>query len=317
VSSLGTSTGNGTGNGSGTGSGTPTALTKEIALLQEGRKLRTLQTADLARALELEDQIAARLRTENLTLAQRVELLKQLAGIREVTGAPVRERRLRGPAPEDRLERHNEPGRARHGQAVLPFGRVAVPRVDPSEMEKYGQALREALSAGGELSQLLSDMTLNTVSAFGDAVTGAFENFVTGAEDAGEAFKNAMLASIGAVAKGLGDFYAGKAVAAIAEGIGTKDPSQFAAAAKYLAAATAMYAIAGSFAGLASGGGGGGGNSEGAQRDTDRLSGGGRGEAVIVLHGSWQAVLQDPEAQDSFAGLLENLSGRNVVVRRG
>lgn len=198
---------------------------------------------------------------------------------------------------------------------------VRVEREQQGEVMKFALALHDALDTGQGLSNLLSDMTLNVLTGFGDAVSSAFEAFVTGSKSAGDAFKSAMLGAVAAVAKGLGNLYAGKAVAAIADGIALHDPSQFVAAAKYMAAATAMYALAGGLAGMASGGGGGGGagstaSASSAAADTDRLSGK-KGRATIVLKGSaWNAILSDPEAQDSFAELLHELDDRDYVLKR-
>lgn len=300
VSQLGSGDGAGGGGGGGGGAGGDLLgkdVGKEIQVLAQAKKLRALSAKDLGRAFDLEDQILARLRDQNLALQERVTLRARLKAIQGVTGG------------------HPRPRVATTGDD-LPFrSPIFVPdRRDRGA--RIGDAIRDAIGSAETFEQVVADMISGTIGRFGDAVSEAFEAFVDGSQDAGEAFKNAMLGSLAAVAKGLGDFYAGKAVAAIAEGLATKDPAQWAAAAKYMAAATAMYGVAGTASGLASGGGGGGGATE-ATRDTERLSGTAKGEAVVVLKGGWKALLQDPEAQDSFQELMEDLSDRRVTVRYG
>jgi hypothetical protein len=90
-----------------------------------------------------------------------------------------------------------------------------------------------------------------------------------------------------------------------------------AAAAKFIAAATAMFALAGGISGLGSaGGGGGGGGTDNANVQSSRLSDQ-RGLATLVVESpDGYLNMNDPITEDSLARALESLSGRRVVIRK-
>lgn len=133
--------------------------------------------------------------------------------------------------------------------------------------EESVQEMKENLRTFDQVkADILSQFTQDFANAFSQAAQAA----VTGSKSIGEAFKGAMLNAIASVAGAWSKFYAAKAAAAIGEGLLTKDPSAFAAAAKFTAASAAFGAIAGALRGMAQGGGApAGGTSTGAQAQRD------------------------------------------------
>jgi len=181
-------------------------------------------------------------------------------------------------------------------------------------MWEFARALEESVALGGDLTQVMADMTSRVLVGFGDAVEGAFQAFAEGSVSAGEAFKNAMLGALGAVARGFGEFFLAQATGEIAKAIGNPLTAgqHLAAAAKYTAAATAMFALSGALKGAGAAGGGAAGGAVAATSELET----GRGEVTVYIEGGLLDVT-DPRQQDAFARMLENISGRRVIVRGG
>lgn len=194
--------------------------------------------------------------------------------------------------------------------------RILAGLPEPGVLESIGQALSDAVGQGQTLNQVIADMTTNTFQAFGSAVTDAFAAMVEGSQSAGAAFAGAMLGALGAVASGFGQFFMAKATASLASAFGpVPNPGGFAAAAKYTAAAVAMFALAGVLGGMGSKVSGGGGSRGGASRDTNTLADAKKGEAEIIIEGGL-LDMNDPRTEASFARAIESLTGRRVTVRK-
>jgi len=85
-----------------------------------------------------------------------------------------------------------------------------------------------------------------------------------------------------------------------------------AAGAKFLAAGSIMFALAGAAQGSA-GGGGSAGGAGAAARHTAELEGD-RGEALVIVEGGL-LDMTDPRQAEAFARAMQDISGRRVVVR--
>ncbi len=159
-----------------------------------------------------------------------------------------------------------------------------------------------AVAVGNIISMFASD--------FGQAIAGAFEAMVSGAESAGEAFRNSMLLALASVAKAFGQFFIAQAIAAAGFGLVT-NPAGFAAAAKYTAAAVAMFALAGALSAVAGGGGAGGGGAAAQQATASQET---RGSITIVIEGGF-LDMSDPRQEQQLSRAIEDLTGRDVNVR--
>lgn len=95
------------------------------------------------------------------------------------------------------------------------------------------------------------------------------------------------------------------------------NPAAFVAAAKFTAAATGFFALAGALKGLAGGGSGGGGSQAAtAQRQDDLAGSASRGDATLVIEGDF-LDMNNPVTEERFRKALEDLSGRRVTVEHG
>jgi hypothetical protein len=184
--------------------------------------------------------------------------------------------------------------------------------------ERFGTSIREAVGEVQTLDQVVANLTVNTFQAFGQAVMDAFQAVVEGSKSAGAAFAAAMLQALAAVAKGMGDFYITKAVAALGEGL-LGDPRGFAAAGKFTLAAAGFYALAGAVSGFANKAGGSGGGGSSASKDaysrTNQVADK-RGSAYLVVQGGL-LDMSDPRQAEALAGAIENLTDRRIILSTG
>lgn len=210
--------------------------------------------------------------------------------------------------------------------------------VDPETLPDAPGAVEPIAGVQGAavgLFQTMREGANEAGAGMADAFAGAFDLMFRDIDNLGAGF-DALWHGIGAgalgavaqAAKAQAAEQMAKALAATAEGLGMValgSPgagAMFGSAAKHLAAATAFSALAGAGSMSAStfGNQSAGGAATGSHNFKDRqnqAAGATKGEATIVLEGGFAALLQDPDAQDSFAAMLENLSDRRVVVRRG
>jgi hypothetical protein len=179
--------------------------------------------------------------------------------------------------------------------------------------ERMGATIRMAVGELETMEQVVYRLGTETFQAFEDAVANAFQMIVEGSKGVGAAFAAAMLHAVGAIARGMGDFYIAKAVGALGEGL-LGDPKGFAAAAKFAGAATLFYALAGSVAGFANNvGGSGSGGGGRAEKRTEQVADK-RGEAYITVEGGL-LDMSDPRQAEALANALENLTDRRVIIQ--
>lgn len=181
--------------------------------------------------------------------------------------------------------------------------------------ETFARSARAAEKAAGSLNQVLADQLMATFLALGQAISEAFTAMVDGSQSAGQAFATAMLGALSQVAAGFGQFFLAKAAGALGEGL-LGNPAAFAAAAKYTAAAVAMFALAGALQGFANrnaGGGGGGGGAAGAADATDAVT---RQEPPLELTVIGDVNHLAPDFVDKMAETLMEATGRNVILTK-
>jgi hypothetical protein len=178
------------------------------------------------------------------------------------------------------------------------------------------EEVAEAMGAFRELDELITGSLATSFSALGDAISGAMAAAVTGAQSAGQAFAQAMLAALSAVARAFGQFFLGRAIAAVGDAL-LGNPAGLAAAAKFTAAAAAMFAVAGlASAGAHGGSGGAYGGLSGAEFETSQRIEQSRGSATIVIEGGL-LNMSDPRQADALARALGDLTGRRVSIVGG
>jgi hypothetical protein len=297
----------------------PVDPAERLKALTAGAGLGLLNRGELAEVLAFQVQFTRLLRDGNAALKDRVaaaEALRNLSGVTAIpkTGTVVPIGQPIGLRGSGLFQQGQAGALGGAGFEALKVKQEPGPEGQPGVgfFGQLGFALREATDAGQGLSTLMADMTTRVIGGFGDAVSSAFEAFVTGSQSAGAAFKQAMLGALSAVARGFGDFFAAKAVAALAEGL-LGNPAAFKAAGLYTAAATAMYALSGAIGGAARGGAGGGVGS-GARETSDALRDADRAAGTIVVQGGI-LDMSDPRQARAFADAVETMTGRKVIFQ--
>lgn len=205
-------------------------------------------------------------------------------------------------------------------EAAAPIGTLIKPDEQISFWEAVRQGILGGVSEAERFNQVMADITTNTIQAFGDAIASSFRALIEGSQSAGATFASSMLGAIAAVARGFGEMFLGLATAALAQSFlppPLGSPSGVAAAAKFGAAAAAMFALSGALSGAAGsiGGGGSAGASAAIDRGETDLAGTG-GEAVIIIQGGL-LDMSDPRQADALADAVNDLDGRKVIVRGG
>lgn len=176
-----------------------------------------------------------------------------------------------------------------------------------SAFERNNKHLMDASGHVDQLANSLGEIVAGPLQQFGEASAMAFGAMIMGSQSAGAMFRNAMLSAISAVAKHKGDFFA----AEIPEALAIHD---YWAAGRHLAAATAMYAVAGAAGAASTGGGGGGGGSGQSPYGTLSNSNQSQGAVTVVLTGKSSLFdLTDPQTQDEFSAMLAKLSGNRQI----
>lgn len=286
-------------------------LQDQASLLQEQIDLRVQGADALQRAVALEDKMRQLMGAKSTTDGERLSLLKQineLAGSRREAGLLTR-------AESDRKNLLTVAGSNLTRYAgTVPNLVDRDPSKDPIKT-RVGRSIKEAIGDTQTLNQIIADMTTHTLQGFGSAVETAFAAMSDGSIGAAQAFAGAMLGAIGEVASGLGQLALGKAGIAIGDGL-LGDPKGFAAAAKYLLAATALFGVVGLMKGKASSitsGGGRSGRSD-SERATSDLSGS-KGDGTLVIEGD-VLDLTNPRTERAFKRALETMSGRKVRVKK-
>ncbi len=184
---------------------------------------------------------------------------------------------------------------------------------DLSFLEKIGLELRSIFTETQSIGRIFAEIGIGFLEGFGDAVEAAFAAFADGSITASQAFKKSMLGAIASVARAQGQLFLAKAAGALGEGF-LGNPAGFAAAAKFTAAASLMFALAGRIGGgLAASGKGPGAGTPFQQRD--RLEGS-RGEATIIIKGGL-LDMSDPRQAAALANAINQLESRRVIIKGG
>lgn len=214
---------------------------------------------------------------------------------------------------------------AARGMAISQPRSSGVSAADARQSAELGLAgIDSEVSRWTNITSAIMESTAE-VHVFSSAVANAMLQFGSGAESAGEAFKNAMLGAIASVASQKGAMQLAEAIAATAEGLKfLSNPLtapfaglSFAAAKEHAAAAALFLAIGGGAAAAGSSGrrgGGGGGSSSG--RTGDRLAERESGPAEIKIVGGLLNT-DDTRQMDALADAIKALSGRNISIERG
>jgi hypothetical protein len=214
-------------------------------------------------------------------------------------------------------ERRGAVGAGNLDLGALP-GMLNIPTtlLEPDRMTLINELFKEFLDNFGSLEEMLAGSALDAMQGFGDAISDAFQAGVDGSKSMAEAFTDAMLSAISTISSQWADFYFAKALAALGEGF-LGNPAGFAAAAKFAAAGAAFSILSGVSAGLASGGAGVGGSAASNLRDSRDFEGDSRGTLTLVLEGDELTLdHNNPKSVDRFARMMEEASGRRVVIRR-
>lgn len=287
-------------------------LQDQADLLREQIDLRVQGADALERAVQLEDRLRQLMGAKSTTDGERLSLLKTLNEL-SLT------RRDAGLLTPGEAARKNLLTVASSNLTRFAATRPNLTERDPAKdplKARIGSSIKDAIGDTQTLNQIIADMTTNTLQGFGSAVESAFAAMADGSIGAANAFAGAMLGAIGEVASGLGQLALGKAGMAIGDGL-LGHPGGFAAAGKYLAAATALFGVAGLLKGKASSitsGGARSGRSD-SQRSTNDLKGS-KGEGTLIIEGGI-LDLTDHRQERAFKRALETMSGRKIRVKKG
>ena len=183
----------------------------------------------------------------------------------------------------------------------------------------------EVTKSAGTLNTVIANMAYDTFKGFFNAIQQAFKALVDGSKSAGQAFADALLSSLAQVAQGFGEFFLGRAAGALAEALLPSNvvtglsAGGIGAAAKFTAAAAAMFALSGVLGGLASGrsgssGGGGGGSAQAAQQ-TNAVNNTQQPGTIIVEGGLLD--MSDPRQADALASAINTLKDRRIIIQAG
>lgn len=297
------------------------AFEQRAALLEAAADLGQVNAGAL---LALEASLEQQLRAGNLSVEERIRLLKTLKSVRDLRGehgvrtAAEEMAALGGPAklPGTPDFKNAEAEALKTAKGVKVGG-------EGTWLSKLGKAMGDAVKEGERLDHVIANMTFNTLKAFGDAVSGAFEAWVTGSANAGQAFASAMLGALGSVAAGFGQFFMASATGEIAKGIAAASnpltapmaAGHFKSAALYTAGATAMFALGGALSGLGARAMGSGGGRGGAGGRDSALAEASQREMTLNIEGD-VLDMSNPDTEAALTRALENISGRRVTVRR-
>lgn len=184
-------------------------------------------------------------------------------------------------------------------------------------VQRFGFALREMTGSADVMSKVYADIIFQLASELPGAFETATKAALSGEKSVGAAFASAWLNAIASVARAQAQLYAAKAIGALGEGLISKDPSAFAAAAKFAAASAAFGVLAGalSYASAGGGGGGGGGGTFSASQ-SDAIGAATKPEATLIIEGGDLLDLSDPKTEDQLRRALEDIGDRRVTIVR-
>jgi hypothetical protein len=292
------------------------ALKDRMAIEREFIDLKEKEGQHGYELARLEEDARKLLAKGNLTLQERLDLLRAISqskDARAALGALAMTAEERA-----KLFKTLKPGQIGDnlapGNLPIPQAKAAnLPAAQVSFAQSVGSSLKEALSDGEQLDNLIANMASHTFLEFGSAIEDAFAAMTDGSISAGAAFESAMLGAVASVASAFGQFLMGKATFAFAEGL-MGDPRGFVAAGEYTAAATAMFALSGVLKGSAHRATGGGGRGAASATSASLSSASDKGNATLVIEGGF-LDMNDPRQADRLANALSTLSDRRVTIK--
>jgi hypothetical protein len=229
-----------------------TAVDDEISALREAAGLRALTAEEQARALVLEDQIAAQLKDATGDLAEQNRLQAQLNTLRGLALAPAeREIALLGQTARLRTLSRDEVERLRIREAEL-RAQIATAQSVEEEIRLRGlladtrDILADIPSLANAMQDGLGNAITNTAGAFEQffsALAVGFDATEAGFNSVGEAAKGVGLAMIGGLTDGMAQYHLAQAAGKFAEGTWPPNPAAIAAAMKHTAAAGLFKAL--------------------------------------------------------------------------
>jgi hypothetical protein len=176
--------------------------------------------------------------------------------------------------------------------------------------DDHRKQLVETGAAYKTFGQVLADTVSGPIAQFGESTAMAMGAMIVGSQNAGHAFRTAMIGALSSVAKIEGDHFAGLAIADLAV-------HDYWAAGRHAAAATAMYAVSGAASALGGGGGGGGsGGGSALSTSTSLANAAAPGKLTVMWPGRNRSVLDitDPSDQQAVQDMLMKLAGNREIV---
>jgi hypothetical protein len=175
--------------------------------------------------------------------------------------------------------------------------------------DDHRKQLVETGAAYKSFGQVLADTVSGPIAQFGESTAMAMGAMIVGSQNAGQAFKSAMIGALSSVAKIEGDHFAGLAIADLAV-------HDYWAAGRHAAAATAMYAVSGAASALGGGGGGGAGGGSALSTSTSLANAAAPGKLTVMWPGRNRSVLDitDPSDQQAVQDMLMKLAGNREIV---
>lgn len=229
-----------------------TAVDDEISALREAAGLRALTAEEQARAIILEDQIAAQLKGAAGNIEEEVRLQAQLNALRGLSLAPIeREISLLGNAAKHRKLSRDEVERLRIREAEL-RAQLALAQTLGEEIRLRGvlagiqDILSDIPTLAGAMEAGLTNAVTNSAGAFEGffaALAVGFDATEAGFKSVGDAAKGIGGAIVAGLAEGMADYHLAQAAGKLAEGIWPPNPAALLAAGKHSAAAGLFRAL--------------------------------------------------------------------------
>ena len=175
-------------------------------------------------------------------------------------------------------------------------------------VERTKNARLEAAGLGFDWDRVIEALASESINAFSSQIESTFENIVSGSQDAATAFEQGTLRALSSVASGFARYFAAQAIASLAAG-------QIQSAGLYTAASLGLSALSGSIGGAAASGAATGSRTTGRQTASS-FSNVNRGTVEVYIEGGI-LDMTNPHIAQQFADAVQDVSGRDVVLRVG
>lgn len=313
------------------------AQKQELESLQLAVDKRRITVDVITRLYTVELQLVEAMKAEDAaikaghgSLVQYVALQERLASAREILGKPPKVGEGTGATGADATRPARRITVNRRDKEQLDEAKTTAPegfRADVARgLEEFSDRVLDPIGDGTERIESLGDalaaVTSGSLSSFQDAWLQSFEMIGAGTVSVGEGLANMGRTALTNIARGLAQLYFAKGTAMLGEGL-FGHPTAFASAAKFFAASALFAAISGAVGGGQTGGsrgGGGGGRDDRAGDLRGFRSDGGRSDVpvtVVMPSGTHVFDSSNPRIVEAWARMLEDLTGRRVVVKIG